>query len=847
MNPSRAIRVCTFAVAFLGSLQAAAVGAAVDLCQGLVQDKLAHPMTALSKPALGQAVTDPQFGTRIRRITAVTASGSNPVIKPLYSTVSAWNADESKLLLYKVGAGHQLYDGKTYAFIKTLPISPADLEQVYWHTSDPDLLFYVEGTRLIRYHVSSGVKDVVRTFEFCSSGASAGPDSMFMSWDSNRIGLTCSGQDFIYTLSTNTVSPRKSARDLAPQVAPTGTLALWRGDVVDANMTVLRSLPIDPYEHASLGKLATGHDTYNGLQFEGTLVGSLVTYDMTNGSGRVVIGPSSGYPYPPTGTHVSGVAYKQPGWVFLSVVGSVSGQTVLSQEIVVADTNSTGKVCRIAHHRSYGKNNTQLADAYWAEPHVVPSPSGTRAIFASDWGNGSTVDTYVVELPSYLGGSTAGVDLTVSQTDSPDPVLLGNDVTYTVTVRNQGTAAASGVRLLETLPSRLTFISAIPASGTCGYSSGAITCSVGNLAAGASTTVAIVGSPTAAGSFTAQASVSANESDTNSANNTASQTTTAQPGLSIGDVSVTEGNSGTVSAVFTATLSAASAQTVTVSWATANGTATAGSDYVAASGTLSFAAGTISKTLSVAVTADTTAESNETFFVNLTGASGAVLTDSQGRGTILNDDATTTIPSLSIQDARLAEGNSGSQTTVFSVVLSAPSTQTVSVHYATANGSATAGSDYLSTSGTLSFAPGTTSRTIGVTVVGDTAIEANEVFYVNLSAAVNATIARAQGTAAIVNDDSTGPAKAQIISPAPGSTLPGTTVGFSWTAGTSVSSYGLTVGTSYGAYDIFNLKLSGLSTTVTGLPTGGRTLYVRLLSLINGTWTYMDYTYKAAP
>ena len=56
---------------------------------------------------------------------------------------------------------------------------------------------------------------------------------------------------------------------------------------------------------------------------------------------------------------------------------------------------------RIGHHRSFGDNNTHLQDTYWAEPHVVGSPRGTRALFASDWGNGTTVDAYVVELPSY--------------------------------------------------------------------------------------------------------------------------------------------------------------------------------------------------------------------------------------------------------------------------------------------------------------------------------------------------------------------------------------------------------------------------------------------------------------
>src|SRR5262249_27804155 len=106
----------------------------LDLCKGLVLDKEDHAMTALAQPALGQTAVDAQFGTTIRRITAVAKDpgGADSAIIPLYSTVSAWNADESRLMLLQVNKGQALYDGKTYAFIKDLDINPADVEQVYW-------------------------------------------------------------------------------------------------------------------------------------------------------------------------------------------------------------------------------------------------------------------------------------------------------------------------------------------------------------------------------------------------------------------------------------------------------------------------------------------------------------------------------------------------------------------------------------------------------------------------------------------------------------------------------------------------------------------------------------------
>lgn len=116
-------------------------------------------------------------------------------------------------------------------------------------------------------------------------------------------------------------------------------------------------------------------------------------------------------------------------------------------------------------------------------------------------------------------------------------------------------------------------------------------------------------------------------------------TSATQATLSISNATVTEGNSGTVNAVFTVALSAASSQMVTVQYATANGTATAGSDYQAASGLLTFSPGDLTKPVSVAVNGDTLAEPNETFFVNLSNPTNATLEDGQALGTITDDDS----------------------------------------------------------------------------------------------------------------------------------------------------------------------------------------------------------------
>ncbi len=111
-------------------------------------------------------------------------------------------------------------------------------------------------------------------------------------------------------------------------------------------------------------------------------------------------------------------------------------------------------------------------------------------------------------------------------------------------------------------------------------------------------------------------------------------------------------------------------------------------------------------------------------------------------------------PTLSINNVSANEGNSGTTAFVFTVTLSAASTSTVTVNYATADGTATAPSDYAATSGTLTFAPGVLTQPISVNVNGDTTVEPNETFFVNLSSPTNATIAGATGTGTIINDDS---------------------------------------------------------------------------------------------
>jgi len=232
--------------------------------------------------------------------------------------------------------------------------------------------------------------------------------------------------------------------------------------------------------------------------------------------------------------------------------------------------------------------------------------------------------------------------------------------------------------------------------------------------------------------------------------------TVALPSLSIADASIVEGNSGTKQMTLTVTLSAPATGPVTVGYATTNGTATAGTDYTAKSGTLSFAAGETSKTFQVAIAGDATSEANESFKINLSNPAGAVIADGEAIATITNDDAAP-LPTLSIADASIAEGNAGTKLLNLTVTLSRPAAGAVTVGYATADDTARAGSDYTAKSGTLSFAAGETSKTIQVVVRGDTLVEGNEAFGVRLTSPTGATIADGAAVATITNDDAAAP------------------------------------------------------------------------------------------
>jgi hypothetical protein len=224
----------------------------------------------------------------------------------------------------------------------------------------------------------------------------------------------------------------------------------------------------------------------------------------------------------------------------------------------------------------------------------------------------------------------------------------------------------------------------------------------------------------------------------------------AQPSIAFTDLVQAEGTGTTTNFVLNVTLSNASAFPITVNYTTNPGSATEGTDYSDATGTLTFVPGDTTESITIVVTADSTFEPDETLFVDFSGPTNATLPDNQALVTITNDD---TEPTILIADVSQAEGTGGTTTFLFNVTLSNPSASTVTVNYTTNPVTATEGTDYTDATGTLTFVPGDTSETISVSIDPDAGFEPNETFTVDLSGPTNATLADTQATGTINNDD----------------------------------------------------------------------------------------------
>lgn len=357
-------------------------------------------------------------------------------------------------------------------------------------------------------------------------------------------------------------------------------------------------------------------------------------------------------------------------------------------------------------------------------------------------------EAFAVNLSAPTNGATLGTTsatVTIEDNDPAPSFAIGNvsvnesagTVTLTVTMSGN-TSQPHSVSYATANGTAVTGSDYTATSGTLAFASSdtskTFTVAIANdtiYESSETFTATLSGATNGATIGTATATVTVNDNDT-------------APSFAIGNVSVNEG-AGT--ATFTVTKTGSTALSHAVNYATANGTAVAGSDYTAASGTLTFASAETSKTFTVSITDDTVFESSETFTATLSApTNGATLGTASATGTITENDAAV---SFSINSMSATETSGSFNLTV---TKTGSTSLTHDVSYATAAGTATI--DFLPVSGTLSFAPGETTKVIGIYVGNDTIYEGTEAFTVNLSAPTNgAVLGTATGTITIADDD----------------------------------------------------------------------------------------------
>lgn len=277
-------------------------------------------------------------------------------------------------------------------------------------------------------------------------------------------------------------------------------------------------------------------------------------------------------------------------------------------------------------------NSGNFIAGVWSGSIVVHQVA-TNALLRADDGNNHVGKSNPFDL-------NPANDLSIKVAPSSNPLSFGTILTYTLTIANTGPSSASFVVVTNWLPANTTFVSVTSSQGTCSQEDGIVTGRLGLIAGGTNATMTIAVTPTAIGvTLTNVASVSRAEPDAFLGNNAATATTQVPlPLISIADGSCVEGNAGATNLMFAVRLSSPSPQTVQVNYTTSSGTAVVNSNYLAASGVLSFAPGATNQSIPVTVIGNRTVEPNKTLFVNLSNPTNGALGRTQGMGTIVNDD-----------------------------------------------------------------------------------------------------------------------------------------------------------------------------------------------------------------
>lgn len=442
--------------------------------------------------------------------------------------------------------------------------------------------------------------------------------------------------------------------------------------------------------------------------------------------------------------------------------------------------------------------------------------------------NVSSDDVSVLRNTCDAAGVGVSADIAIDQIDSPDPVDAGGTLTYTLLVGNAGPDSASSLTVTDTLPAGAGFLCA-SGTGACGAAkgwicnaaAGVVTCTRTSLGVGAAPFITLKVTAPPSGPVNNAAAVTAADYDPVQANNQSTGHTTIAaplPGVLKFSSATYDVSETGPSATITVTRTAGSAGLVTVHYATSGGTATAGADYTATSGTLSFAGGETSKTFAVPILNDGSAEPSETINLALSSPTGgaSVGTPSSAVLTILDNDPP--VPTGTVQFSAASYTVAESSLATITVTRTVSTSGTVSVNYATSNGTATAGADYSSASGVVTLGPGVTSKTFTVPILVDCLDEANETVILTLSSPTGGGVLGLHNAVLTITDDDVGGAmKFSAATYSVSEATASATITVTRSGGTACGvSVGYATGTGTATADVDYTKLAGTLSFASG-------------------------------
>jgi hypothetical protein len=409
----------TMAQDFVSTFTTGTAGSGTSACSGfyapgftLVSGMNNDPYPTLAKPVKGQAFADPTYHTCVVRATDHKADGTNTFARNDYSRRQAFNADNSKYLIYDANGSWYIYNASTYALIKELTQLGGDAEP-QWHPTNPDLLYWLPingGMVVNELNVVTNVNRVVGNFTgrlpwsgaahvWTKSEGSPSVDGRYWAFMVENSGFSELGF-IVWDMTTDTIvsTYTTSKRPDHLSMSPTGNYVVvsWDDGVTVFNRDFTNPRLVHPRgEHSDIALDTNGDDVYVSIDYEAA-DGAVYMRNLRTGV-RTDLFPTylNGSA---TAFHFSGKAFNKPGWALISTYGESGPKQWLHRKVFAVQLRANPTIYDLTHtHEVY----QYISSFYFAEVHASVNRDFTKIIFNSNWdvNSGSDVDAYMVEIP----------------------------------------------------------------------------------------------------------------------------------------------------------------------------------------------------------------------------------------------------------------------------------------------------------------------------------------------------------------------------------------------------------------------------------------------------------------